>query len=215
MLVQLLIGGVLPFLYTLFLLKISTGTLYDNDDKRKNKLTNNPKQLFFTNLVISIVPFAVIVQYAPNIQWTNERPLYITAIEVWVMLVLADIFNYMFHRLCHENRFLYKTIHYVHHEYIVPDEIWSFWYEHPLETFLIDIVFALPFLLWETTFLAVCLYGSISILLGIVNHLALKIPPPYSWFINSRFHYVHHTAKQYNYAEHFTLVDRLFGTYQA
>ncbi len=213
MLVQLLISGAiaiaLPFLFTVLLLKISDGSLHH--DQRPNFLTKNRKQIFFINLTMTVIQFSVVI-CSPNIQWTHNKSIYETAVEVWLMLFLADLFNYFFHRLCHENRFLYKAIHYLHHEYVIPNEIWSFWYVHPVEMFISNIVFAAPLLLWNTTFLAVCLYGSISILFTTVNHMALVIPPPFSWVIESHFHYLHHTDRRCNYAEHFTLIDRFFGT---
>jgi sphinganine C4-monooxygenase len=54
------------------------------------------------------------------------------------MLVL-DTWQYLGHRLMHQNRFLYRHVHSYHHRLVAP-YAFAAQYNHPVEALLIDIV---------------------------------------------------------------------------
>ncbi|KAI9755869.1 MAG: hypothetical protein M1815_004530 [Lichina confinis] len=63
----------------------------------------------------------------------------VPAIQFAVALFLADTWQYFTHRLFHQNRFLYKHVHSMHHEIHV-NFAWGAFYNHPAETILIDVI---------------------------------------------------------------------------
>jgi len=61
----------------------------------------------------------------------------IPAAQILFSLFIVDTWQYFLHRWMHQNRFLYKHIHSVHHRLYVPYAFGAL-YNHPLEGFLLD-----------------------------------------------------------------------------
>ena len=129
------------------------------------------------------------------------------------LLVLVDALNWAFHRLCHENDWLYQRMHYVHHEYVVPDGLRAFFYVHPVEMLISSAIFITPIVLVPWSVYTIYLYGSASIVLGAIGHAGVRLPGRFGDLFSPDVHARHHSDYRCNYAEHFTWVDRLLGTY--
>ena len=134
---------------------------------------------------------------------------------LFVILIFDDTFFYFLHRFMHENKYIYKKIHKIHHRANSPIPI-DYIYVHPIE--------------WMSgfigPFIGILLLGGISIytfwLYFIIRnlheldiHSGLK-----SSFLNRSFpfsgtnehHDLHHAKRNGNYASTFTFWDSLFKT---
>ena len=136
-------------------------------------------------------------------------------VQLFVILLFDDTFFYFLHRLMHENKYIYKKIHKIHHRANSPIPI-DYLYVHPLE--------------WMSgfigPFIGILLLGGVSIyafwLYLIVRnfheldiHSGLK-----SSFLNrslpfsgtNEHHDLHHAKRDWNYSSTFTLWDTIFRT---
>ncbi len=135
--------------------------------------------------------------------------------QLFIILIFDDTFFYFLHRLMHENKYIYKKIHKIHHRANSPIPI-DYLYVHPLE--------------WMSgfigPFIGILLLGGVSIyafwLYLIVRnfheldiHSGLK-----SSFLNrslpfsgtNEHHDLHHAKRDGNYSSTFTLWDTIFRT---
>ncbi|KAF8498507.1 sphingosine hydroxylase [Russula emetica] len=62
--------------------------------------------------------------------------------QLFLAMVVLDTWQYFLHRFMHQNRFLYKHLHSVHHRLYVPYAFGAL-YNHPVEGFLLDTLGAL------------------------------------------------------------------------
>ncbi len=135
--------------------------------------------------------------------------------EVLIVLFIDDIYFYFFHRLMHENRYLYRKIHSIHHRATTPFPS-EYLYTHPLEW-----MGGMP-----GPFIGMLLLGGISVysfwlLLIIRNiheldiHSGLKSNKLIKFFPfagTNEHHDLHHSKFDGNYASSFTFLDRIFNT---
>lgn len=138
-----------------------------------------------------------------------------------VGVALFDLTTYWFHRMGHVVPLLWR-LHRVHHSDTTMDAS-STYRQHPIEPFLVfgtgNMVASAIFGLDLTAF---GLYNLMLIPFLILQHINLKTP---DWvdrtlgliFMTPNLHKVHHEQDQFhtdsNYADIFSLWDRLFGTY--
>lgn len=128
------------------------------------------------------------------------QPLYLLIMPVW-----GDVWVYTTHRLLH-SRLLFHHIHYIHHEYMLPLPIDTF-YAHPLENFLQNwCVIGIPLLFWPGfSTLSAAIIG----LLSIRNALRAHNSPKYPY----GFHVLHHSIYSRNLGAGFFLADKFFRSY--
>ncbi|KAG0648065.1 Syringomycin response [Hyphodiscus hymeniophilus] len=74
-------------------------------------------------------------QYTASILYFVILPIF----QFGSAMILADTFQYFTHRAFHVNKWLYRNIHYLHHDIYVPFAYGAF-YNHPLETIPIDCI---------------------------------------------------------------------------
>jgi lathosterol oxidase len=142
--------------------------------------------------------------------------LLLSAAKVWLMLFLADFSSYGYHRLGHEWRWLYTNVHALHHEHKNPHHsFYALQYGTALDMILSNVCFFCG-ILWIPNDLYICtLYGFISTLYVSAGHSGLLLPGWLDFWFDSSYHSLHHQRYGCNFAEHFTIVDRLLGTYSA
>ena len=61
---------------------------------------------------------------------TSFRSIWRMVFEIIVVLMIDDIFFYLFHRMMHENKYIYRKIHKIHHRANTPIPI-DYIYVHP------------------------------------------------------------------------------------
>ncbi len=170
------------------------------------------------NLVLPafLVPFSV---YNYRHYLSSSWPAWEIAIfQFIVMIVLDDIWTYTSHRLLHENKFLLRTVHSVHHRARNPSPL-DFVYVHPVEWFItpfgIMAAGAILVLTCGKIYLPVLLgYLTFRIIFEMHIHSGLRsifykyIPI----FVDPDFHWTHHEKARGNYSSMLGYLDRVFGT---
>jgi Delta7-sterol 5-desaturase len=152
----------------------------------------------------------------------NITQMYYTAHEIggygWYLLSMALYFGlveigiYWMHRTLHTNKFLYKHIHLMHHQYNKPETLtpWASIAFHPLD----GILQASPYEF--VMFLLPCHYLSHLLLIFFTAVWATYIHDAMDFNIDpvmgAKYHTVHHTHYIYNYGQCFTFCDRFWGT---
>lgn len=146
--------------------------------------------------------------------------------------IIFDFFHYFSHRLLHENKFLYKNIHKIHHKFQYPCAITTF-YQHPIDILLansLPTIFA--FYLTNTYFydnqinsLEYHLLMNYKVLVEISGHCGkITNTSSFSQFIwlpkilgidlHIKDHDKHHSDNNCNYSKRFSLFDKIFNTYK-
>ncbi|XP_068128704.1 cholesterol 25-hydroxylase-like protein 1, member 2 [Hyperolius riggenbachi] len=133
-------------------------------------------------------------------------------------LLLFDFQYFIWHMIHHRNRWLYKTFHAIHHEYMAPFALatqclggWElvtvgFW------TTLNPIIFRCHIL---TTWIFMVFHVYVSV----EDHCGYDLPwstshlMPFGIYGGPQKHDVHHQKPMSNYAPHFTHWDKIFGTH--
>lgn len=147
---------------------------------------------------------------APSAWW-------IIPVQLLSMIVIDDLYFYWFHRTMHENAFLYRKIHRIHHKATQPFPL-EFIYAHPLEWLtgaigvLIGVVVLHQFgLINAYAFWAYVAFRNlheVEIHSGTRSLIAHHIP----FWGTVEHHDFHHSRVTANYASTFTLWDKIFGT---
>jgi sterol desaturase/sphingolipid hydroxylase (fatty acid hydroxylase superfamily) len=139
-------------------------------------------------------------------------------LQFFIFLLLDDLFFYWFHRLMHENEYLFRKIHRIHHRATSPFPL-EFLYVHPLEWMLgtigiVAALFAIYFGFGSINIYAFWFYvfyrsaHEIEIHSGI-DGITRFIP----FYGTVRQHDDHHAYIKGNYASSLSYLDKIFGTY--
>ncbi|CAO3663743.1 unnamed protein product [Umbelopsis ramanniana] len=143
----------------------------------------------------------------------------IPAFQFFIAMFILDGYQYFFHRLFHQNKFLYKHIHSYHHRLYVPYAFGAL-YNHPVEGFVMDSVGAtLAFALSGLPTKGAILFFSFSTLKTVDDHCGYAFPwDPLQFMFgnNVAYHDIHHQpfGIKKNYSQpFFTWWDRLLNTY--
>ena len=138
-------------------------------------------------------------------------------VQLLVAMLLADLFQYTAHRAFHANRFLWR-FHAVHHSIRAVDWLAG------SRLHLVDIVVTrafsyIPLYLCGFSMSVFYTYVVIVALQAVAAHANTRIP--FGWlkyvFVTPQYHHWHHAddpaVYNTNFAIHFPLIDRLFGSY--
>ncbi len=169
--------------------------------------------LVIFNVSVLIILNVIGLYFFKDIFIKNFHSYPIILLEVFAVLLVDDFFFYFLHRLMHENKFIYRKIHKIHHRANVPMPI-EYIYVHPFEWMSGMIG---PFLgmviIGGISFKAYILYliirniHEIHIHSGIKTSFIHKILPFYG---SNEHHDLHHSKRDGNYASTFTFWDILF-----
>lgn len=140
-------------------------------------------------------------------------------LHVPFIVIVDDAWFYAQHRLLHENKWLYKTVHKLHHKSFAPVPI-EYIYVHPLEASLggigpvlgVAALIALEGQMNAWTFLA---WGAVRTLHELDIHSGTRsvLHRLLPFFAPTRHHDLHHAKPNAgNYASSLVVWDRLFGT---
>lgn len=136
----------------------------------------------------------------------NVVQYFISIPYLLVFFLIQSTLFYIIHRILHTS-FLYKWVHYVHHEYITTGW-WTAFHFHPLELMLVLATFHIPktlcFILPIPIDLLI-IWNMISSIYFLYTHGKNEILP-----IPLRDHWIHHVYYKYNYSSEW--IDILFNT---
>ncbi|RIA98366.1 fatty acid hydroxylase superfamily-domain-containing protein [Glomus cerebriforme] len=134
-------------------------------------------------------------------------------------MIFLDTWQYFMHRFFHQNKFLYKHIHSLHHRLHAPYAFGAL-YNHPVEGFVMDSVGAgLSFKLSGMTTIGGMIFFGFATFKTVDDHCGYDLPfnPIQKIFgNNSAYHDIHHQVYgiKMNFSQpFFTIWDRLLGTY--
>ncbi|TVY94332.1 Sphinganine C4-monooxygenase [Lachnellula willkommii] len=152
-------------------------------------------------------------------QWLASQLIYwvlIPTFQFLFALILADTFQYFMHRAMH-TRWLYKNIHYLHHDVYVP-YAYGAYYNHPLESIPIDSI-GYPLGLWLAGMnnRQAALFGALWTFKSVIDHCGYDFPwNPCNIICPDSviFHDLHHQSwgLKYNFSVYMDFWDRWFGT---
>jgi sterol desaturase/sphingolipid hydroxylase (fatty acid hydroxylase superfamily) len=189
----------------------------------KHLLNNLALQLM---LVLLNLFFVVVVVNA--IDWLNTHEVglfYLLNLPPWLMIVLGvisyDFVTYWIHRASHKVPLLWR-FHRVHHSDTQMDSSTTFRF-HPLELILIyQTGNVLTAAIFGSNVTSLTLYYLVLTVFFFFEHSAFRYPKwlnrTLGWvFVMPDFHRVHHHRQQRytdtNFADIFSIWDRLFGTF--
>ncbi|WP_109695746.1 sterol desaturase family protein [Chitinophaga deserti] len=192
-----------------------------------HRLRHAGTNLFFT-LTTAVVNlgFAFIIVKASD--WTTHEPfglLYLLQLPLWLHALLAvmmmDLIGaYLVHLIQHKTAWMWH-FHKIHHTDTAVDATTALRH-HPVESVFRVGALLLAILITGIPIWMVMFYQSLSALMSQFNHANIHLPhwldKGLSWIIVSPdMHKVHHSRYQpetdSNYANIFSIWDRLFGTF--
>jgi len=137
--------------------------------------------------------------------------------QVIFAFVIDDIFFYFYHRWLHENKYMLKTVHSIHHRATKPFPL-EYLYAHPIE-WLLGMIgaflgFAILFMFMPVNLYAFWIFGGLRNLHEIHIHSDLELPvsSKIPLLSKTKHHDDHHAKLTGNYSSTFLWMDRLFKT---
>jgi len=148
---------------------------------------------------------------------TSFTSFWIIGLQVLFAFVVDDAWFYFFHRWLHENKFMLRHIHSIHHRATTPFPL-EYLYAHPLEWMLgmigVGIGFALILIVMPINVYAIWIFGLLRNLHEIHIHSDLELPffSNVPFLSKTKHHDDHHSKLSGNYASTFNWMDRIFKT---
>ncbi|KAJ3329362.1 hypothetical protein HDU76_008044 [Blyttiomyces sp. JEL0837] len=182
----------------------------DQPSRQRNKVTIQKLLITvaFQHVVQAIVALCVCLYTRPaNVENWKMEEWYWVAVKLVLASFILDTYQYWMHRWMHENRWLYRNFHSVHHQLHVPYAFGAL-YNHPIEGFLMDTVSgAIPALILDMHPWTACLFYCIATLKTVDDHCGYAWAwSPFKWMGNGAvYHDIHHWGKgrMYNYSQPF------------
>ena len=149
-----------------------------------------------------------------EVTWTSW---WIIAFQVLFAFILDDVWFYFYHRWMHENKFMLKHIHSIHHRATKPFPL-EYLYVHPLEWMMgmigVAIGFAVILIFMPINLYAFWIFGLLRNLHEIHIHSDLEIPflCHIPFLSKTKHHDDHHAYLNGNYSSTFVWMDRIFKT---
>ena len=138
-------------------------------------------------------------------------------VQLFLAMLVADIFQYVAHRAFHSNRLLWR-FHAVHHSIRAVD-----WLAgsrlHLVDIFVTRAFSYIPLYVLSFSVPVFYAYVAIVALQAVAAHANIRTPfgPLKYLLVTPQYHHWHHSDDPQlydkNFAIHFPLIDRLFGTY--
>ena len=147
----------------------------------------------------------------------QEVSIGIIVFQVVFAFVIDDIFYYFYHRWLHENKYMLKTVHSIHHRATKPFPL-EYLYAHPIEWMLgmigAFLGFAILLIFMPVNIYAFWIFGGLRNLHEIHIHSDLELPvsSKIPLLSKTKHHDDHHAKLTGNYSSTFVWMDRLFKT---
>ena len=169
------------------------------------------------------VPFLLWIVFVEENGWGISRWLGLVGwVELIASIIVLDFFDYIWHRLNHRSRFLWR-FHKFHHTDTSLDVTTALRF-HPGELLLSALAKTLWIALWGPTTIAWFIFEGLVSLCAQFHHSNFDFPDKIErWlsaiFVTPRYHAAHHAVdRQYgdaNFSTIFSIWDPLFGSYMA
>jgi len=215
-LLLLLFINLIGFLYSYIIIKTDFFKDYKLQN-RPHKIEDfrNRSPLICLNIGILMLITGLGLYYFPDFIIKDFNGLSILIFEIIVVLMIDDIYFYLWHRLMHENKFLYKKIHKIHHRATTPFPS-EYLYVHPIE-WMVGMIgpFIGIFLLEGVSLYSFWMILIIRNLHELDIHSGLKSSYLTKYFPFSgtnEHHDMHHAYLNGNYASAFSFWDKMFKT---
>lgn len=171
--------------------------------------------------VLVYVPFLLWTVYVEEEGWGISRWLGLVGwTEIFVSIVVLDVFDYVWHRANHRFPFLWR-FHKAHHSDVEMDATTSLRF-HPGELIFSGLIKALWILIWGPTVVAWFLFEALVSLSAQFHHSNIDFPDRVErllslCIVTPRYHAAHHAVDRHwgdaNFSTILSIWDRLFGTY--
>ena len=175
-----------------------------------------PTRMIYKAIVVAIcnqivaTPFIYyITEYCIDQSWQlSLYDIYYSPLYFLLYVLLADQWFYWTHRTLHMNRFLYKHIHSIHHQWVFPMAIRAI-YAHPVEHVIGNVgSLMIGPLCFPINGALLCLWVTSATLNSVLAHSGTKI-----YMLTDEAHDMHHRVLLCNFGV-MGLCDRLFGTHR-
>jgi sterol desaturase/sphingolipid hydroxylase (fatty acid hydroxylase superfamily) len=214
----LLLSNTIGLIYSLIVLKTNVFTAF-RIQKRPYK-----KGVFASRMPLFLFNFIVLLIFSGAGAWmmydfidTEGKNLWLITGQVLFAFVVDDVFFYFMHRYLHQNKYLLKKIHSIHHRATTPFPL-EYLYAHPLEWMSgmigVVIAFALILIVIPINVYAFLIFGLLRNLHEIQIHSDLELPllSKIPLVSKTKHHDDHHAKLAGNYASTFVWMDRIFKT---
>lgn len=216
--VLLLGSNLFGFIYSYVVLNTSLFSKYRIQSKPYKKgLFWSRMPLFLFNLITLILFSAAGAYFLFDFLDTNIPVWWVLIFQVLLAFILDDIWFYIYHRYLHQNKFLLKHIHSIHHRATTPFPL-EYLYAHPLEWMIGAIGPVIGFvgiaLIMPINVYAFWVFGLLRNLHEIHIHSDLELPiiSKIPFISTTKHHDDHHSKLTGNYSSTFSWLDRLFKT---
>lgn len=198
---NILLVQLVPFIYAFFCLidYIKHTKAYHNYPQIKDKTKVVAKNIF---LYMPLVHTTIFYLFPHQVIFKSGfKELMFLVMEI----LFTDIYFYTTHRLCHENKYLYRKIHKTHHE--IKDTLGVFaFYCHPMEMIVVNMG---NFYLTHIIFRHSYFHNGVMTIIGFGN----TILGAHEGNNGRGYHQLHHLHRKCNYGLNL-FMDRLMGTEQ-
>ena len=146
---------------------------------------------------------------------TAMHPFWLIGLQILFAFIIDDVWFYFFHRWLHENKYMLKNVHSIHHRATTPFPL-EYLYAHPLEWMLgmigVVIAFALILLVMPISVYALWGFGLLRNLHEIHIHSDLELPilSKLPFLSKTKHHDDNHSKLTGNYASTFNWMDKIF-----
>jgi 4-alpha-methyl-delta7-sterol-4alpha-methyl oxidase len=185
---------------------------------------NYDSTIFRKRMPLFIFNFLILLSVAGIGSFLMYESMDTTVVSIWIIasqilfaFVIDDVWFYFFHRWLHENKFMLKNVHAIHHRATTPFPL-EYLYAHPLEWMLgmigVVIAFALILLVMPINIYALWGFGLLRNLHEIHIHSDLELPllSKLPFLSKTKHHDDHHSKLSGNYASTFNWMDKIFNS---
>ena len=173
--------------------------------------------LFLLNFILLLVVSGVGAYFLFDLMEIEWSSWWVIGLQVLFAFVLDDIWFYFYHKWLHDNKFMLKHIHSIHHRAIKPFPL-EYLYGHPLEWMMgmigVVIAFAIILIFMPINLYAFWIFGLLRNLHEIHIHSNIELPliSKIPLLSKTKHHDDHHAYLNGNYASTFVWMDRIFKT---
>jgi sterol desaturase/sphingolipid hydroxylase (fatty acid hydroxylase superfamily) len=215
----LLIGtNTFGFVYSYLILNHNLFSKFRIQTKKyKSGILGQRLPLYLMNLLTLLILSGVGIYFCFPFFDTESYSLYVIVCQVLFAFIIDDIWFYFMHRIFHENNFLLRKVHSIHHRSSTPFPL-EYLYVHPVEWMsgMVGAAFAffLILLVMPINIYAFWIFGILRNMHEIHIHSDLELPviSKIPFLSTTRHHDDHHAKLKGNYASTFAWMDSIFKT---